>query len=79
MTSLYILKKEPNKKIIQELQKLDILYLEQLLNSKDIMIITWYQLKKIKELNTDLENWKVIKYYIDVLFIKMIINFFYKK
>ena len=47
-----ILEKELDKKIIQGLRKLDILYLEQLFNSKGTMMITQYQLKKIKELST---------------------------
>ena len=38
--------------MIQELWKLDILYLEQLLNSKGTEILIWYQLKKIKEHST---------------------------
>ena len=47
-----ILGKELDKKMIQGLQNLDILYLEQLLNSKGTTMITWYQLKKIKRLST---------------------------
>jgi ribonuclease HI len=47
-----ILGKNLNRKTAYELQKLDLLYLEQLLNTKGTYMITWAQLKKIKGLSS---------------------------